>query len=120
MKHALENTTNPVVNPVMIGMPQLKLAHRNVQVLINTPAPAQIKPEEVVQLVAENILLANVKVLTRGAIVVVLVPLIINILVLEQTKLAAKVRHVAKNILLVIVQVVIFGAVNLVPLIMPA
>lgn len=50
MKHALENTTNPVVNPVMIGTPQLKLA-LNVRVHINILVLELVIPVVVEQLV---------------------------------------------------------------------
>ena len=112
MNHALENTIKQVVNLVMIGTPQLKLVHRSVQVLINILVPAQIKPEEVVKLVAENIRHVLAQVLTRGAMVVVLVHVFINILVPEQVIPVVAEPLAADYMRLALVLATIFGMEN--------
>lgn len=77
MKHALENTTNPVVNPVMIGTPQLKLA-LNVRAHINILVLELDILEAVVLLVVVciKVAIANQAILGQVAFVAILISMI--------------------------------------------
>ena len=117
MNHALENTTNPVVNLVMIGTPQLKLVHRSVQVLINILVPDGGIPAEVAQLAMVYIQLVLVLADMNGvAIHARLVQVLINIHALEQVIPAEVARLVAENIIRPVnALIIISGVENHVP-----
>ena len=115
MKHAQIVITNPAVSPVMTGMPLLKPALRNAQVLISILVREQTKPAVTEQPAMENIRLVAVAGATAGTEVIAkfIVAAHTNIFAMVLMKPEVLDLHVMENTKLVIASLDIIGGVKL-------